>query len=248
MPGLTAKTGPVIPGMGRNERLSIQYVQEEGGEVISATVGRRTIALQSSSTLIGTVFDSTRRAPLAGAVVHLAGTSHQTRTDSAGSFRLSGLPEGTYTLRVEHPRLDSLGTAARELATSLARGEERRVSLFIPSVATIMAVHCPRSRLLDSAAVLRGVVRSKEGAPLAGVSLALSWNASAASTSRTLEDRRVVAESESGRDGAYVLCGPPDQLLELRLTRGASTVLLPIRLTAGTITAKDVELEASTGH
>lgn len=60
------------------------------------------------SVIMGTVFDGTSRAPLAGvsieAVSDINGDRpHDTTTDSDGAYRLTDLPGGTYTVTVTFP-------------------------------------------------------------------------------------------------------------------------------------------------
>ncbi len=50
----------------------------------------------------GRVFDQASGMPVSGARISLAGTTREAATDSAGAFRLAGVPAGTYVLRVSH--------------------------------------------------------------------------------------------------------------------------------------------------
>lgn len=69
------------------------------------------------SSIVGTVYDSLgARGPLRGAIVVLIERSHYVTADSAGRFRIDGLPPGRYTLGLLHPVLDSFDlTAARRV-------------------------------------------------------------------------------------------------------------------------------------
>ena len=80
-------------------------------------------AAQGPATLRGTVADSLSGQPLAGVSVGLQGQPGGTATDALGKFRLSGVPAGTYTLRV-----GALGYRAHTLPVTLAAGETRTLN------------------------------------------------------------------------------------------------------------------------
>jgi TonB-dependent receptor len=61
---------------------------------------RTAVAQSVTGSVSGKVTDASTKAPLVGADVFLDGTPHMTATDRSGAFRLSGVPAGTYTLRV----------------------------------------------------------------------------------------------------------------------------------------------------
>jgi hypothetical protein len=104
-------------------------LRETGGVVSGQVLDARPVAVT------GTVFDSTRNAPLVGAQVFLSGTAHVTRTDSSGRFALDDLLPGAYALSFLHPRLDSLGWVDPGRELTLARGEPREVALVVPTSA-----------------------------------------------------------------------------------------------------------------
>jgi hypothetical protein len=79
----------------------------------------------------GTVFDSTRAAPLAGAVVRLAGTGHTATTDASGAFRIGEVPAGRYQVEFGHPRADSLQWKPDAAEVAVAEGESA-VHLSLP--------------------------------------------------------------------------------------------------------------------
>lgn len=83
-------------------RVGVVAISEVGAEVLGAG------APPAAGVVAGTVFDSTRAAPLAGATVVLAGTGHRATTDAAGAFRIDGVPAGRYQVEFTHPRADSL--------------------------------------------------------------------------------------------------------------------------------------------
>ena len=58
-----------------------------------------------AATVVGRVFDSTERKPLGFAMVVVVGTRRGAHADEDGTFRITDVPEGTYTLRIELPGL-----------------------------------------------------------------------------------------------------------------------------------------------
>jgi carboxypeptidase family protein len=118
-------------------------VREKVGEVVDVLtrLGQRVdMNPPQYATLEGVVYDSTRRAPLAGARVFLSGTPHEAVTDSAGRFVLAELREGTYTLSFAAPRLDTLGyVPLPQQVTLAARAVERR-ELGVPAGAGAVAM------------------------------------------------------------------------------------------------------------
>ncbi len=123
------------------------------------------IALETASVLTGMVFDSTNKAPLAGAQVYLAGEDRRVQTDADGHFRFANLAPGWYAVSFRHPRLNELGWRPDTLQVEIARRESVDVLLAIPSHpplplampaldsvrrATLVATVQPRSIVNDS--------------------------------------------------------------------------------------------------
>jgi hypothetical protein len=72
-----------------------------GGEVLVArTLAGATVWARSFGSVLGMVTDSANGGGVTGAQVELRGTTHHTRTDSAGAFHLDSVPPGAYTLLV----------------------------------------------------------------------------------------------------------------------------------------------------
>jgi hypothetical protein len=105
--------------------VGVVSISEVGAEVLG--VGATT----ATGVVAGTVFDSTRAAPLAGAVVRLAGTGHSATTDASGAFRISEVPVGRYEVEFTHPRADSLQWKPDAAQVAVA-GYESAVHLSLP--------------------------------------------------------------------------------------------------------------------
>lgn len=178
-------------------------VREKGGELTQ--VARRdgsAVLASAGARLAGTVYDSTRRAGLAGARVWLSGTEYAAQTDSAGRYELGDLPEGRYAVSFGGARLDSLGYSPPPAPVTLSRGATTRHDMAVPPPVRLLAAACAAAGPsgADGAAgtgVLVGVVRRDGTAePLAGTRVTLSAGG------RELEAR-------TDARGVYRFCGAP---------------------------------------
>lgn len=176
---------------GSGQRTMVAAVHETGAQVVSVqgadwrwTPDRPTVALS------GVVFDSTTGAPLAGAVVRVAGAGWRSVADSAGAFHLSAVEPGDYRITFEHPRLQVLGLAPRGRDVTLAPGDTA-IDLAIGSETTLLAEACPVGAL----GVLVGRITAPDGeTPVAGVEVTVRDGAQGSASART------------GLDGAYRFC------------------------------------------
>lgn len=75
----------------------------------------------SQTTLVGVVTDSLTQEPLVGTNVYLVGTAFGSSTDFDGAYRIEGIPEGSYTLRVSY-----LGYRSKDLPLQIGK-EKRKV-------------------------------------------------------------------------------------------------------------------------
>ena len=98
------------------------------GLILGLLLWTNTAWAQGTATLRGIVTDSLSNQPLAGVSVGLQGQPGGTATDALGSFRLSGIAAGTYTLRV-----GALGYRVQATPVTLAAGENRRLIVALPS-------------------------------------------------------------------------------------------------------------------
>jgi hypothetical protein len=135
LPSMGRPTGVYARGTGAG-RLRVAAFSEIGGEVLRADGRERAAA--PAGVVAGVVFDSTRAAPLPGATVVLVGTPYTARTDSAGAFRMAGVPAGRYEVAFTHPRADSVGRRAAAVPVQVGASGESRVSLAVPAIARIV--------------------------------------------------------------------------------------------------------------
>ncbi|HEV2736411.1 MAG TPA: carboxypeptidase regulatory-like domain-containing protein, partial [Longimicrobiaceae bacterium] len=127
-------------------------IQETGGEVrVAASRDRAPAAARLA--VAGSVYDSLRAAPLAGAEVFLSGTVHRATAGADGRFRLEDVPAGEYTVSFSHPSLAALGVAPPVRTFALRAGEAPALELAVPSAATLAAAVCPAGAAGSSALV-----------------------------------------------------------------------------------------------
>lgn len=184
---------------------------EEGGEVLRVRTDSGQVLFQHGrAVLTGFVADSTRGAPLVGAVVSLEGTRWSDTTDQNGRYRMTGLPGGDYRVRVRHPRLDSLGIGALTRDVTLGEGTVREVSFGVPSWRSLLAGGCTAEA---GSGTLVGVVRDADsGAPLSGAHVTVL----PAAPRPTAGADAPLAARQTGPRGTFGFCGlPPDRVLRV---------------------------------
>ncbi|HUF51057.1 MAG TPA: carboxypeptidase regulatory-like domain-containing protein [Longimicrobiales bacterium] len=197
-------------------RGSVEGAHETGAEVLDVMLpGGSEIALVPSFAVRGTAFDSVRGQPLARARAFLAGTPFEAVTDERGSFVLERVPQGTYYLQLEHPRLDSLPVAPPALRVRID-ATTALLTITTPGARTLRDRYCPTRELNRIAAQMAtpatelGVLRVRVldapgGTVVAGVHVQASWQRGAAYDARF----PAVLASTTNADGIATLCGLP---------------------------------------
>jgi hypothetical protein len=158
LPSMGMPTGLYARGMGTS-RLRVAVFSEIGGEVLAGEGTARSAS--TAGVVAGVVFDSTRAAPLAGATVSLVGTPYTARTDSAGDFRMAGVPAGRYEVAFTHPRADSVGRRVAAVPVQVGASGESRVSLAIPAIPPSARVATRRSVQTDTVQLAEVVVTAE---------------------------------------------------------------------------------------
>lgn len=190
-----------IEGYVRDEYEVAGY-EEEGAQVrYIATAEGRTLYDFEQATLAGTAWDSISGAPLEGARVELVGTGRSVETDVRGRFRIPGVEEGRFTLRLRDDRLTSWGLEPPFRTVEVTPGELVEVDLSTPGPATVARALCPEAGA--GTAALTGRVRLEDEGPLPGATVAAVW------PDPELRERYVHRETETDERGRYVLCGVP---------------------------------------
>ncbi len=169
---------------------------------------------QTGATVTGVVYDSLGHQPLGGAQVQIVSADPLARfgrvvtADAAGRFAFDSVPRGRYMLGFIHPVLDSIGVEAplRELVVDGVRAV--RADLATPSAARMRTAICGPSAT-DSTALVAGTVRgARDGAPVAGVSVASEW-VELTITTRGLARRVPRLVATTGDNGWFAICNLP---------------------------------------
>lgn len=179
---------------------------------------RDTIA-ETRGTVMGFVYDSLERRPLAGARALLVGTDHQGQTDTEGHFWLTAVSPGQYSLRVHHPAAGVYGLTPIDRALTVRAGGTVIVDLAFPSLSTVLSRICPdtgegQDRVHpDEPSIILGFVREEgSGEPVPGARVWIGY-----SDFWGDENDRWTAVNkawnqvaiESDETGAYLACGMP---------------------------------------
>src|SRR5437763_14633369 len=102
---------------------SMRYRCLGGGAVAAALLSIAPPVLAQSAALIGTVKVARTGEPLAGAVVQVEGTRFGGITTAAGTYRIPGIPAGTYTLSARLLGFGRLTHAVTVLDTGTVRAD-----------------------------------------------------------------------------------------------------------------------------
>ena len=167
---------------------------------------------QQHASVSGVVIDSIRGGTLQGAEVRVVGTSLVATTDTSGRFHIDSLPLGTYSLRLSHPRLDTLELNVSTVPHTFIAGAGVAFVLAVPSAATVVQRRCSATdRALGNSAILGVVVDATTEFPLGGATVAVSWT-DYQLASRSLERKPQVRMATTSVNGTYLVCGVPSDL------------------------------------
>ena len=199
---------------GRAVRLA--GIQESGGRVVRVTDADRVLYAADLATLNGTVLDSTRGEPLAGATVRLVNTTFSTTSDSVGRFQFAGSMDGDYRVAFTAPRLDSLGYVPAAVPVTLHVGTTASVTLAVPPESRIVRQLCPGGGLSPDTHVILGAVHGPSARSRPASAVRMSWHDTTAATAGGLARqlallglRMRTATAPLDSAGRYLMCGVP---------------------------------------
>jgi hypothetical protein len=175
--------------------------------------------LAGSSTmgyLQGVAIDSIHGAPLANAMIQIAGTDRVGVTDSLGRFLVDSIKPGTYKIDVDHPVLDTLGIMLSTNPMNFAPDSVTRVIIAIPSQEFLAGRFCTPARRALGPGVLAGRVREPDSEVAAvGARVSLVWYdpdpPAISGVPVKVKKAPRVREATVGEDGTYRLCGLPEK-------------------------------------
>jgi hypothetical protein len=177
----------------------------------------------ATATAVGTVFDSVRLRPLAGARVRIDSSDIVATADASGRFRIEGIPAGVHHLRVEHAMLDTLSISLRSPDEAYAAGASHVAELATPSPETLIGIVCtPAWRSRGPAALMGRVREADTGTPAIGAKVSLVWYEIEVTSGLRRAPR--VREATVGPGGTYRICGLPAELDgKIQVVRGPMT-------------------------
>ena len=148
--------------LGRSTTPKLARIAEEGGAV------PLDVLLNQAGRVVGTVvMDTISNKPVAGITVALEGTSDSTMTAMDGTFDMSLVQPGSYTIVLRHPALDSLGIRHFARTIEIESGNETSVKLQLPSNEDIAASICVTPVDFAKHSIIRFLVVDQAGAPVA---------------------------------------------------------------------------------
>ncbi len=176
-------------------------IQASGGELMLAIAEHDTLYSRPAVRFNGIVMDSLTRQPVANAYVRIGADS--LRANEQGEFSLPARVPGLYAALVRTPALDSLGLShSQELALIDSTSALR---VYVPSAASVVWERCG---IGPKVAMINGVVRTTDGAPLRGQRVTFEWNARTANPITSSLNRNVFRLSATtDSSGAFSQCG-----------------------------------------
>ena len=170
-------------------------------------------SLQAQGRVSGTVLDSTRMRPLAGARVYAipaaTGGRLQAVTDSVGRYTFDNLALGTWVFDVRHERRDSLGVEVPLVAVALREPGEVKADLGLPGTKQLITARCGPDVEVLGGGLITGIVRSaRDGTPLAEATVHARWKTFLVEGGKLQRDSGR-ADVVTGSLGQYVFCGVP---------------------------------------
>jgi hypothetical protein len=187
--------------------LESTLIREFGGEVTSVTERDAPPPRAAKGVIEGRVVHAPREPLPDGVRAYISGTSYRADADSTGSFRITGLPAGSYTVTLTDPDLAVLGFPAPRATVSLADGATVLVRLEYPSAADLFASACADDvSRMDRVAAVFGVVRDSAGGVVAERPLRIRWLGEKGHRDFARSGDRVTTTDGQGR---FRICGLP---------------------------------------
>ena len=164
----------------------------------------------------GVVFDSVHARPLAGVQVVAVGTASRSdvrgaaTSDSTGRYRIDSLPAGRYSVAFESALLDSLEITLSPREATVGPGSVATLDLAMPPAAKLRSAVCPVALPSETGVIYGHVVSAETESPLAGVVLAMAWNALGVDRKTLRPVKGEQNASVTTDDGGwYRMCGVP---------------------------------------
>ncbi|MBC7842009.1 MAG: carboxypeptidase regulatory-like domain-containing protein, partial [Gemmatimonadaceae bacterium] len=195
-----------------------------------------------AASVSGIVFDSIALKPLTAARVELVNAdsvsapARTVDTDTLGHFRFADVRPGRYLVGFLHPMLDSIGVESTPRAITVEVSDaDMRVDLALPSSRSLRLAICGATAVIDSSALIIGVVRdATTRSALASSNVRVEWadlTIGVGGLKRSIA-RRTYDTQETGW---FALCGAP----------AGGTILLSASHGSDSTEALELEIPAS---
>jgi Carboxypeptidase regulatory-like domain len=182
-------------------------------------------AKTGKAAISGVVVDSLNLRYLPGADVVIQGVDGTLVTDSAGKFKIDGLPPGTYQVGVFHPLLDTLGISVASQPFRVGPDSTSLMILSVPSAATIIGRRCPPSLFAQAGSAVIGRVNDPETfRPVAGAEVSIAWTEIEVSKEAGIRKTPHVLRDTTNAAGEFHICRLPNSMNATLQARKATTV------------------------
>jgi hypothetical protein len=218
---------------------------------LAKTAGAQT----TGATVTGIAFDSLNFRPLPGAFISIEGQSRSAIAGANGAFTFNGLTPGRYLFAMQHETLDSLGLSGVTARVNVSAAGAT-VTLAVPSFNTLWRTVCGTANApVDTGFVYGSVRDARTGAPLADVSVDVSWielSKIDRGGSTQVNQRRWRNIGRSDSTGDYAVCGlPTDAVIRIRgVSDSSATDVIDLPNTGARVRRRDLLLAtaADTTH
>ncbi len=204
-------------GVGRSITYTVNYaivrsMHVTGGEVYSILNRNAIVLTRPSASMHVQLVSRDGSVPVLDANIVLRGTNLSASTDSSGGARIQPLPLGTYNASIVIPELDAFGASPVERVVKAHLGEGIE-TIELPPASAMLAKLCPANATTDGTAMLRGTVRTSNGAVVAGAQLTVAYQRV---DPRGLKTGSVTSNEETlnattDERGRWQLCGIPHE-------------------------------------
>ena len=240
-----ARIGPSVLPLFTGSGMTIAKEEGDGDPQGDGVAHRPLPPPEGGSTAVaGTVFDSLRNRPLAGAIVSIQEGAFADTTDESGRFWINSPGTGDFLLTVAHPQFPLIGLEPLHGSAQLRRGQTDTTDLATPGLAATLQRLCGVDRLDSTRALLVGRVEDSRSGQAIGdaVVLVRSDVKTIGRTGRivTVGEKGTEWEVRTGPGGVFQVCGVPrGRSLDIRLTvRGGAS--FPSRLEADPMTIREL--------
>ncbi len=185
----------------------------------------------------GIAYDSVSARPLENATVFLEGTPFKSASNERGEFTIERVPAGPYTLRVAHPRLDSIPGEPPNAQVVVKQSAVQR-SLVTPSARTLLSKLCSKSDLsraqkhsgvpMEDLGVLQvHIVTGDDANPVRGLEVLALYGAAASDSLAAANAPR----QRTDVNGTATLCGIPKNIAYVLALKQNETMIETKRAT-----------------